>query len=300
MSYTQLQIFGTAKVLLSSLNSRYSIRESENIIRILIEEVTGKTYPQIKASPEICFTEAQFQRWQETSQRLINGLPLQYALGKAWFIDLELEVGPGVLIPRPETEELADLACKTAQKIQQDPRRQQKSQGLRILDIGTGSGCIAVYLARQLPMAKVIANDISETALSTAQKNASIYKVSITPFLQDILKAEKDQLSHLDLIVTNPPYIPEAEKAEMDPLVVENEPDLALFVPDHDPLLFYQQTAILGKEWLQPWGSILCETHENLAQETAAIFQHFGYQGVEILRDLQGRERMVRAFVQIA
>ena len=267
-----------------------------------MEEVTGKNYYLVKTDPELTFSQDQYLRWKEVADQLEKGVPLQYALGKAWFIDLELQVGPGVLIPRPETEELADLAEKTALYIKGLPHRQQSSPtpSLKILDIGTGSGCIAIYLARKLKGAHIIANDVSEIALTTAQKNASIYKVSIEPFLMDTLQASPNQFSDLDLIVSNPPYIPISEKAEMDALVTKNEPDLALFVSDEDPLVFYEKTAKLSKDWLQPWGSVLCETHENLAQEVTKLFQDIGFQQVEIIRDLQGKERMVRAFLQKA
>ncbi len=300
-SYEQLQIFRTAKVLLSSLISSYSFRESENIIRILVEEISGYPYYRVKMDEDLSFTKEQFDRWTAVSHELLAGLPLQYALGKAWFMDMELVVGPGVLIPRPETEELAEYAIKTVDAIAKDSRKLSTSnpQELNILDIGTGSGCLAVYLAKELPLAKVVANDISAEALEIARKNAHIYKATLELLLLDILKAPKNQFENLDLIISNPPYIPAAEKNEMIDRVTAFEPETALFVPDGDPLLFYRSIAQSGKEWLQPWGALLCEVHENLAKETAILFESLGYQQVEIFKDLQGKERMVRAFLQI-
>lgn len=300
-SYEQLQIFGTAKVLLSSLISSYSIRESENIIRILVEEITGHPFYKVKMEQDLCFSEAQYTRWKAVSEKIIKGEPLQYALGKAWFMDLELQVGPGVLVPRPETEELAELAIKTLDDISKitDHSLSKQEHDVQVLDIGTGSGCLAIYLAKELPKAKVYAIDISEEALNYTQKNALIYKVYIETVLLDILKAPEDLFESVDLIISNPPYIPISEKSRMEPHVTASEPEGALFVPDEDPLLFYRMIAKSGKEWLQPWGCLLCETHEDLANETAQLFQALGYQRVEIHKDLQGKERMVRAFLQI-
>lgn len=301
-SYRQLQIFGTAKVLLSRLNSRYSIRESENITRILVEEISGQPYYKVKMDQEICFTQEQYMHWIVVTNAILEGQPMQYALGKTWFMDMELQVSPGVLIPRPETEELALMAKETAENLLKNPNRREaiNDSPFKILDVGTGSGCLAVYLAKEILDAQVTAVDISKEAIEVAQKNASIYKVYLEVRTMDFLQASQDDFHGLDMIVSNPPYIPELEKSEMDPVVTEFEPEGALFVPDHDPLLFYKKIASSGKKWLHPWGSILCEVHENLARQTANLFQSSGFQQVEIHKDLQKKERIIRAFLQIA
>ncbi len=297
--YEQLQIFRTAKILLSRLISSYSLRESENIVRILVEDISGYPYHVVKMDKALSFTQEQYDRWRDTTDKIADGQPLQYALGKAWFMDLELEISPKVLIPRPETEELAERVVKTMGIVSTDPRRLSTSPlpKLQILDIGTGSGCLAVYLAKAFPEAKILANDISRGALEIAEKNARLHKVTIELILLDILKAPREKFKGLDLIVSNPPYIPFAERSEMSDRILSFEPESALFVPDGDPLLFYRSIAISARGWLQPWGALLCEVHEDLAGETAQLLQSLGYRQVEIFKDLQDKERIVSAFL---
>ncbi|MCL4106331.1 UNVERIFIED_CONTAM: hypothetical protein GTU68_003492, partial [Idotea baltica] len=275
------KILGTAKVLLSSLKSRTSEREAAAIIKVLLEEITGFSYPSLIAEPEATFSTEQYLLWKQTSELILQGTPLQYALGKAWFIDLEIKVGPGALIPRPETEELADLAHRNAE------------QPLRIMDVGTGTGCIPIYLARKFPQAEISALDLSENALEIARQNIEDHQVKVQLLKMDILQAAPDSFRDLDIIISNPPYIPFKEMGEMEMSVKEFEPSMALFVPDEDPLLFYKTIAQRGAKWLHPWGQLLFEVHELFANNVKACMEKEGFREVKIHLDLQGKERIV-------
>jgi len=177
-------------------------------------------------------------------ERLLKHEPLQYVIGKAYFLDMEFEVNPSVLIPRPETEELVILVLEDL-----DRHRQGMSKKLRILDIGTGSGCIAISLKKKLPMAEVTALDVSEGALEVARRNAVSNQVELNFLLMDILdRSQWPSLPEFDLIVSNPPYVTLAEKEAMLPNVLDHEPHNALFVPDEDPLIFYKAIASFAKD----------------------------------------------------
>lgn len=290
------KILGTAKVLLSSLKSRTSEREAAAIIKVLVEEIAGYSYPSLIAEPEATFSPEQYLLWKQTSDLIMKGTPVQYALGKAWFIDLEIKVGPGALIPRPETEELADLAHQKAKLLKDDSIRIQKvgaNQPLRIMDVGTGTGCIPIYLARKFPLAEVTALDLSENALEIARQNIERYQVQVQLLKMDILQAGPDSFRDLDMIISNPPYIPYADMGEMEMGVKDFEPTMALFVPDEDPLLFYNIIAQQAAKWLRPWGQLLFEVHELFAKNVKACMKKEGFREVKIHLDLQGKERMV-------
>jgi len=290
------KILGTAKVLLSSLKSRTSEREASAIVKVLVEEISGYPYPSLIADPETTFSHKQFLRWQEVTNLILQGTPLQYALEKAWFIDLELKVGPGALVPRPETEELADLAHQFGTELKRLPKRLSKTSlsiPLRILDIGTGTGCIPIYLARKFPQASIQAVDLSEAALAIANENIQSYNVQVQALKMDILQTTPSSFVDLDLVISNPPYIPIKERAEMEEGVKGFEPAMALFVPDNDPLRFYRKIIKTGFAWLAPWGQMLFETHENYAQDVKSCMEKAGFRNVNLLLDLQGKERIV-------
>ncbi len=221
--------------------------------------------------------------------RLLKHEPLQYVLGTAHFYDLELNVSPAVLIPRPETEELVSLIIKENQHTQQ----------LHILDIGTGSGCIALALAEMLPAEKVYGLDISSEALEIAHSNALKYGQPLEWLHSDIF-ADKINVKNksLDIIVSNPPYVLENEKGKMRRNVLEHEPHLALFVPDDNALLYYTRIADVGRKLLKPDGKMYFEINEQFGVQVAEMMQQKKYGQVQLVKDLFGKDRFVKAQFQ--
>lgn len=282
---SDLQILGTAKILRSRLISIHSERESEIIVRELVAFITQRPYHQLLLHPNQQFTPSQMDAWQEAEARLLAGEPLQYVTGTAPFIDLDLHVTSDVLIPRPETEELAMWVLESAGPLPHPA----------LLDVGTGSGCIPVFLATRLPQAKIHALDLSEAALKVARKNAALYKVSVHFRQADILSAPQDLYAGLDTVVSNPPYIPTSEYRSLHPTVFEHEPGMALEVPDADPLVFYRTIARLSRFFLKPGGFIFFEIHETQGKATLELLKGLGYQNILLRKDLQGKDRMVRA-----
>ena len=224
---------------------------------------------------------------REVVERLKKKEPLQYIVGEADFYGLIFQVNPSTLIPRPETEELVHWI------IERNAGRKMK-----ILDIGTGSGCIAVSLAANLPMAQVFAADISESALETAKANAQRNGVEVSFFRSDILDFGSCGLlmdTCFDLIVSNPPYVRECEKRDMMANVLDYEPASALFVSDHDPLVFYRAIAQYAQSNLQPSGQLFFEINEYLPAEMEQLLAGMGYRELEIRKDINGRFRMMRS-----
>jgi release factor glutamine methyltransferase len=226
------------------------------------------------------------------TQELKNHRPLQYILGETEFYGMPFRVNEAVLIPRPETEELVEWILKEVAALPAPP--------LRILDIGTGSGCIAIALARHLPTAEIHALDLSEQALEIAAQNAHINKVNIRLFRHDILSPDPLPAAPFDLIVSNPPYITPSEKAAMSPNVLLHEPSQALFVPEDRPLLFYERIADLGITHLTPSGRLFFEANARFAGDVAELLRQKGYGCVKLRTDLSGRERMVKGEVSSA
>ena len=217
-------------------------------------------------------------------ERLAEGCPVQYVLGETEFYGLPFEVSPAVLIPRQETEELVQMVAE-----------QGKGRGVSIWDVGTGSGCIAVSLAKLLPDAQVFATDISEEALSVARRNAHRNGVEVTFARHDMRDAEHLPFGdrRFDIIVSNPPYIPASDRNSMHRNVTDYEPSLALFVPDDDALWCYDAVARLGRQALNPGGKIYVETYHDFHEELIALFQTSGYMDVLSIKDLNGKSRFV-------
>ncbi len=221
--------------------------------------------------------------------KLLNNIPLQYVLGTAFFMDMEFSVNPYVLIPRPETEELVSLI------LESDPGTEVHRK-LNILDIGTGSGCIAVSLKRYLPESVVTAIDISMSAIQVASENASNNKVEINFMRADILdRSEWKALPQFDLIVSNPPYVTNDEKKLMQPNVLDHEPHTALFVSDDDPLIFYREIIALSKIKLRKTGSLWFEINEMFGDELKELTKSQGFKEINIFFDIRGKSRFLHA-----
>jgi release factor glutamine methyltransferase len=220
--------------------------------------------------------------------KVLNHVPLQYVIGKAWFMDLEYDVNESVLIPRPETEEMVSLILKSISVI-------KSFRDIDILDIGTGSGCIAISLKKNLPHSGVSAVDISKKAIAVAERNAFKNEVKVNFMNVDILDSSQWQmLPECNLIVSNPPYVTESEKLEMKPNVINNEPHTALFVPDDDPLLFYRSIMMFAKTKLIPGGTLWLEINEAFGQDVVSLFENEMFKERILLKDMFGKHRFVK------
>jgi release factor glutamine methyltransferase len=257
--------------------------EIESMLYLILEHVAGITRSETISQKAVSLTEKEEQKLEEVIKRLNTQEPIQYILGKADFFGRVFTVNPSVLIPRPETELLIDEVIKRTSDV----------PGI-ILDIGTGSGCIAITLAKELPAKTVIAFDISEPALKTASGNAKDLSAQVDFRNTDILTKDIP-FNDLEIIVSNPPYVTVSEKLSMNDNVLKHEPHLALFVPDNDPLIFYRVIAEKGFAALKRDGQIIMEINERFGIETADIFIKKGFKEVRILKDLQNKDRIISA-----
>lgn len=221
--------------------------------------------------------------WGESIRRLQSGEPFQYVFGKEYFRDLVIGLNESTLIPRPETEELVDLVLKDIA---------MRSAPIRVLDIGTGSGCIPLSIKNEFPKAEVVGWDVSESAIQQATLNASNLQLLVQFQLQDIFDWENHKETW-DVIISNPPYVLENEKQEMLPNVLNYEPSLALFVPNEDPLLFYTVIAEMAQQRLHAGGSLYFEINQAYGKEVKEMLIFQGFKDVEVLKDFRGKERMV-------
>ena len=261
--------------------------------------ITGLSTAQLLAEPNLQLTEEQ-QVWMDDAIcRLGNNEPLQHVLGYSEFYGHRFKCDRRALVPRPETEELVEwiISMHNAQCTTNSLELQRKMHNLNILDIGTGTGCIALSLAKELPEAKVSALDISKEALSLARENANILEVKNVDFIEgDILnKSFNSQLSTFNLIVSNPPYVRECEKAEMEANVLDYDPHTALFVSDEDPLIFYRAIGEFALTHLKNGGALYFEINQYLGRETCDMLVAMGYRNVEMREDVNGNARMVKA-----
>ncbi|UOQ98657.1 peptide chain release factor N(5)-glutamine methyltransferase [Hymenobacter sp. 5317J-9] len=272
--------------LAEALNAVYPSREAESIAALVAEHLLGATPLQRLMRAQEPVPETALAALPALQTRLLAHEPVQYVLGVAHFADMELEVTPATLIPRPETEELVQLIAQ----------EQHGRRGLSVLDVGTGSGCLALALARDLPDSAVLAVDISAEALAVARRNAARYGPAVAFQQVDILRSPPAGLAAgtLDVLVSNPPYVRESERPQMRENVLAWEPATALFVPDEDPLLFYRRLVQLGHELLRPGGAIYFEINEALGPETADLLTQRGFAGVRVQADMFGKVRMVR------
>lgn len=285
----------TKRHFTSMLMERFPQREADQLMRVLLEDLFGIDRKTELMNPELRIDEFQHAQLSDAVKQLLEGFPVQYVTGKAWFDGLLFEVNDSVLIPRPETEELVqkvaeELALKAAQEgfVSERP--------LCIWDVGTGSGCIAVAMAKRFPLAEVKAFDVSEKALAVASKNAINNKVNVDFICDDVLHPQSLLWNQpVDVVISNPPYIRESEKASMERNVLDHEPALALFVPDDDPLLFYRQILSLAKPQLNPGGSIWFEINEALGEAMVQLCHSMNFEG-EILLDFLEKPRFLRIF----
>jgi release factor glutamine methyltransferase len=273
----------------NSVADIYEAHEANAMAMLVAEQVLQLNRLQLSVERQQAVSE---EKWQEVSAiiaRLQQHEPLQYVLGCAHFYGLELAVSPAVLIPRPETEELVDLIV----------RENARGQNLQILDICTGSGCIPIALSAHLSAEKVYGLDISEPALAVARTNALKYGQPIGWLRQDILNEDLAlPPASLDIMVSNPPYVLEQEKTLMRKNVLTFEPHLALFVPDNNALLFYKRISDLGLRHLKPEGKLYFEINEQQGAPLMHLLKELGYGQVQVLPDLFGKDRFIRAGLQ--
>ena len=277
-----------------SLTARYETGEARAVARMVLEVGFGMSMAQLLCDGLSNLSEAELLRLSEMQQRLLKGEPVQYVLGVADFGPHQLQVATGVLIPRPETYELCEEIVKDFSKSSHSP--------LRILDLGTGSGCIACTLAAELPAAEMTACDISAEALAIAKENARKLDVSVRFVQGDMLALDhSEELAperikiSWDVIVSNPPYICMEEAALMEPHVLEHEPHQALFVPDDDPLLFYRAIADYATKTLRHGGTLYLELNAHHAEDCQQLFIQNGFADVRLMEDQFGKLRFLKA-----
>lgn len=268
----------------SRLSSRYGRGEAQAMVRLIFHALKGWNTTDLIINSDRQASDYLVESIGKIVTRLQNDEPLQYILGEARFYGMDLKVSPSVLIPRPETEELVDIIVKQL----------GNRDDLSVLDVGTGSGAIAIALSRNLPFSKVTAVDVSENALEIARQNAANLKASISFIHADIFDFMPDNGVY-DLIVSNPPYIAEHERAQMDKNVLDYEPHIALFVADSDPLIFYRRIAMIGLNALKPGGSLYFEINPLYSVQLEGMLREMGYVEIDLEKDISGRVRFACA-----
>lgn len=268
-----------------AINGQYPDTEASAIAKAILTDVFQLSTTDLYASKDMNFSTNQAEKLEVIITRLRANEPLQYILGNCYFCGLNFHVEPGVLIPRPETAELVEWIISD---------RKSSDSPIRILDIGTGSGCISISLAKNLPQSEVYAWDISEDAIRIASDNANRLDANVR-FRQTDVLGQVPTDTMMNVIVSNPPYITEAERTDMDANVTDWEPNTALFVPDNTPLLFYERIAEIGKQILTPDGTIYFEINQRFGTETVDMLRKKGYRNVELRKDLSGNDRMIKA-----
>ena len=281
-----------------SLKLLYPTSEIDSFFFLILEEYMDLKRIDVVLKSDFYLDKKSLNLMQIATKQLEQEIPIQYIIGKTEFFGLPFHVNKEVLIPRPETEELVEQVLKEVSltkicKTTTDETTNEKQ--LKILDIGTGSGCIAISLKKQLPSSKISAMDVSDKALHIAKKNAVLNKVDINFIHLDILKTNNlDKL--YDVIVSNPPYVRELEKKEMKNNVLNNEPHLALFVDNKNPLLFYNKIAELAENFLTKNGQIHFEINQYLGKETIKLLAEKGFKNIQLKKDIFGNDRIITAF----
>ena len=276
---------------LQQLKAIYNTSEATTITDWIFESIAGVKRFDVVKEPDQLISSSTAEQLQIALAALLLHKPIQYVTGEAWFYNMKLLVNEHVLIPRPETEELVQLVLDSSISL--------SNSSQKILDIGTGSGCIAIAVKKNLPAADVCAIDVSKQALYIAAINAATYDADIKFIKVDFLdESEWASLPMFDIIISNPPYIPRNEKENLDTNVTAYEPHQALFVPNNTPLLFYEKIAAFGIKHLNPNGQIFMEIHEDFGKETAELFEK-NYKDLLIKKDIFGKERMVVATLML-
>jgi len=257
-----MKLYEAEQYVKEKILAQYEKSEAENIARLAIEAVSGFTPSDIRLNKNNILKDEQFQKLETIIQRLARHEPIQYIMNKAWFYNMELYVDENVLIPRPETEELVDWVIRDAKNAGKNVFEKRMNEAdattqLKIIDVGTGSGCIALALKKTMPRSEVWGCDISDKALTVARRNGSDLNIRVDfQALNFLDEKQQKQLPTVDIVVSNPPYVLFNEKQEMKPNVVDHEPHTALFVPDNDALIFYRALAEFGHHRLHPGGTI--------------------------------------------
>ncbi|TRX36269.1 peptide chain release factor N(5)-glutamine methyltransferase [Flavobacterium restrictum] len=273
---------------IQELTPIYDAGEAESFFYLILEQKQQLKRIDLALNPELCFSEAEITVWNSILEALKQEIPVQYVLGTTSFYGLDFEVNPAVLIPRPETEELVAW-------IIESQKGRAKTEKLKILDIGTGSGCIAIALAKNLTNAAVFAIDVSELALATAQKNAGNNAVNVTFLSKNILETD-DLEQEFQIIVSNPPYVRHLEKVAIKKNVLDYEPHLALFVGDDDALVFYKKIAQLAQINLSKKGQLFFEINQYLGKETVDLLEKMNFKNIQLKQDIYGNDRMISAY----
>jgi release factor glutamine methyltransferase len=298
-----MKIGEAGKWLKKQLESVYSNGEAASVATMVIEDLTGLSRQEQTSKQNEPLDVHALHQLTVTAQRLRNHEPVQQVLGYAWFYGLKLFVDRNVLIPRPETEELVewvinDVKQKGLDVFEKKATDADQTTLLKILDVGTGSGCIALSLKNKMSRAEVWGCDSSDEALNVARRNGSALNIRVDFQGVDFLdEAQQRLLPTVDILVSNPPYIPLRDQATIAPNVLNYEPHQALFVPDDDPLVFYRALAQFAKIRLHPGGSIYMEIHEDLGNRVTGLFNEQGYTKIELRKDMQGKDRMVKVEV---
>ena len=266
-----------------TLGTAYEPSEAAALSRIVCTEMLGQSQADYFLCKDIELSANQEENLQSILERLLRFEPIQYVQGFSWFLSRRFLVTPAVLIPRPETEELVQRIIE------------ETEAGGSILDVGTGSGCIAISLALSLPKSKVEAWDVSMEALEVAMHNAEQLHAQVDFHLQDMLTCQWEGGQRYDLIVSNPPYVLEQERTTMSPNVVEYEPELALFVPDDDPLLFYRKIGEMGRRALKPGGRLYFEINRTQGTAVKQLLEKQGYSDVSLYQDISHNDRLIKA-----
>ncbi len=295
-----MKISNYKSFFIQELSSLYDKAEAESFFYIILENKHNLKRIDLALDIDLEFSDAEIEVWNSIFEKLKLEIPIQYILGTTSFCGLEFEVNDNVLIPRPETEELVEW-------IIQNSNFKFQNSNFKILDIGSGSGCIAISLAKSLENARVFAIDISEKALQIAQKNAKINGVNVSFIKTDILQIEdlkniealnlttnnQQPTTQFDIIVSNPPYVRNLEKHEIKKNVLDNEPHLALFVDDNDALIFYKKIAELAHKNLSKNGQLYFEINQYLGKETFDLLQKMSFKNIQLKKDIYGNDRMI-------
>ena len=295
-----MKLFEAEQYLKEELKAIYNEQEAASIASLAAEHITGFSKTKRVSRKQDHLSALQSEQLQSHLQRLKTGEPIQYIMNKSWFCGMELYVDKNVLIPRPETEELVqwiidDVKASGKDVFVRKAMEADETTQLKVLDVGTGSGCIALALKKIMVKAEVWGCDVSEEALNVARRNGSTLNIRVDfQGLNFLDEAQQKLLPTVDIIVSNPPYVPLKDKEEMHTNVVDHEPHTALFVSNNDPLIFYKALAGFGKKRLYENGSIYMEIHEDLGQDVVALFKQNGYSNVELKKDMQKKDRMVR------